>query len=329
MNGNAGKIAVDEPVALGFDIGGSMTKLGIISRSGAILAIDKTPTDVEEVGLAIFLQKFFFSMQRLLERVDGKVCGIGGAFLGWIDEERTGPFLCFNAPQLHGVNLRKMIEDRFNLPVRLIDDTNAHALAEYTYGCGRGRRRFMNLAMGTGLSAGVIIHGEALQFTGGCAGDTGHVILRPGGPVCSAGCKGCAEALIGVEGIERVALAKYGRPKSARQVIELARKGQDPVALEVIAEIGGYTGELLASLSHIFLPERISLSGGTATAGGALLSAVRDRFETLNGDYHRAYSRLSNGYYQGVDIVLSELKGETGLIGSVAHFFAQGPTPVE
>jgi glucokinase len=180
----------------------------------------------------------------------------------------------------------------------------------------------MNLAMGTGLSAGIIIEGKPLQFTGGCAGDTGHLILRPGGPACSAGCKGCAEALIGVDGIERLARESYGEPVTAHQVIECARRDEDPRAVAVITEIGGYVGELLASLSHIFLPERISLSGGTANAGEILLDAVRERFEYLNGDYHRAYSSQSAGYYRGVDIVLGELKEESGLIGSVASFFS-------
>ena len=92
----------------------------------------------------------------------------------------------------------------------LIDDTNAHTLAEFTFGSGRSFVRFMNLAMGTGLSAGVIIDGKLLDFTGGCIGDSGHIILRPGGPSCSAGCKGCAEALIGVAGIERLALRDQG-----------------------------------------------------------------------------------------------------------------------
>jgi glucokinase len=314
-------LQTQEPLALGFDLGGSHTKLGLISRSGQVLAFEEIPTDVESAGLEDFLQRFLERLQALFARSSGQVIGIGGSMLGWNDEGRSGPFLCFNAPSLHGLNLREILEDRFHLPVRLIDDTNAHTLAEYTFGSGRGHRRFMNLAMGTGLSAGVIIDGKPLLFTFGCVGDPGHIILRPGGPVCSAGCRGCAEALIGVEGIERLALERYGAPKTARQVIDLARWRDDPVAVEVMQEIGSYTGELLASLSHIFLPERISLSGGTANAGEVLLQSARERFEYLNGDYHRNYSAFSGGHYRGVEIVLGELKEQTGLIGSVVDLF--------
>ena len=313
--------STDESLALGFDLGGSHTKLGLITRSGQVLAFDQLPTDVESIGLERFLSSFLGRLQAMLARAHGQVVGIGGSLLGWTDEERSGPFLCFNAPSLHGLKLRQLLEQEFNLPVRLIDDTNAHALAEYTFGSGRGYRRFMNLAMGTGLSAGMIIAGKPLTFTGGCIGDTGHVLLRPGGPACSAGCLGCGEALIGVQGIERLALERFGAPQTARQVIELARQGSDPRAVGVIQEIGGYVGELLASLSHIFLPERISLSGGTSNAGEVLLQAARQRFEFLNGDYHRAYAGASAGYYRGVNIVLGELKDQTGLIGSVVDLF--------
>jgi glucokinase len=311
-----------ELIGLGFDIGGSTTKLGFVSPTGVVQGFVHFPTDVGSVGLEVFLGHFLQTIRDMLARQRQEVAGIGGTFLGWIDEARSGPYLSFNALELHGLNLRKILSEAFNLPVALIDDTNAHTLAEFTFGVGRGSRRFMNLAMGTGLSAGIIIDGELLQFTGGCAGDTGHLILRPDGPACSAGCRGCGEALIGVEGIERSAQEVFGRPTSARRVIELARYG-DSEAVKVIQAIGGYTGELLASLSHIFLPELISLSGGTAKAGQALLEAVRARFEQVNGDYHRAYSALSEGYYNGVEIQLGTVQGESGMIGAAVHLFNQ------
>jgi glucokinase len=317
------QLITNEPIALGFDIGGSTTKVGLVSQSGKILAIEKTPTDVEIVGLDKFLAKFLAMLQSMLAQAGKPVVGIGGTFLGWIDEARSGPFLCINAPTLHGLNLLKILDEKFGLPVQLTDDSSAHTLAEYRFGTGQGCRRFMNLAMGTGLSASVILYGKPMQFTCGCVGDTGHLILRPGGPSCSAGCKGCGEALIGVAGIERLALEKYGAPLSARRVIELASLGSDPRATEVIHEIGGYVGELLASLSHIFLPERISLSGGTANAGEPLLKAVQERFEYLVGDYHRLYANRSGGYYDGVEIVLGKLKEETGMIGATVGLFQE------
>lgn len=310
-----------EKFAIGFDIGGTHTKIGLVSNTGRVVSSFSFPTNVETIGVDAYLAYLVGYIRELIVSAPDEVVGIGGSFLGWIDEARTGPFLCFNAPSLHGVNLKRVFTQEFHLPVALTEDSTAHTLAEYHYGSGRGARRFMCLALGTGVSAGVVINGKTLDYTGGCAGDTGHILLRPGGPRCSGGCNGCAEALIGVEGIERLARERFGESFTARQVIEMARDRQEPAAIDLMNEIGRYTGELLASLSHIYLPERIALSGGTASAGEPFLDAVRQRFEEINGDYHRAYARMAGDYYHGVEIVLGKLQGDTGMVGATIRLF--------
>jgi predicted NBD/HSP70 family sugar kinase len=84
-------------------------------------------------------------------------------------------------------------------------------------------------------------------------------------------------------------------------------------------QIGCYVGQALASLSVIYLPEVIALTGGTAEAGDALLEACRGRFEELVGDYHRSFASMEPGYHSGVKIVLSEMRGETGVIGAAVE----------
>jgi glucokinase len=318
-----------KPVALGFDIGGSTTKIGLVSQRGEVSDFQEFTTDLKTGSLNAFIGKFLSKILSILENPGPQVIGIGGSFLGWINKERTGPIYTLNAPALHGLNLKKLLEDEFRLPVILHDDVTAHTLAEFAYGSGRGISRFMCLAMGTGLGAGVIIDGQPLKFTGGCTGDAGHIILRPGGPSCTSGCKGCGEALIGVAGIERVGRQLYKTHKPAYEIISRARTGSDPLAVRVMDEIGLYTGELLASLSAIFLPTRIALTGGTARAGEVLLKASRDRFEELVGDYHRTFSRLSNGEHPGVEIVTGTLQGETGVIGAVVEFFQPVDQPFD
>lgn len=305
------------PVALGVDIGGSRTKIGLVSHAGEIVHLHEFVTRVAPDAPQHFVATLLAAMRDVLRQAGGPVIGIGVTFLGWLNEERSGPYFCMNAPALHNFNFKALIEEEFGFPVVVHDDVTAHTLAEYRFGSGRGCRRFMCLAMGTGLGAGVIVDGKPLDFTGGCAGDTGHVLLRPGGPQCTAGCRGCAEALIGVAGIERLAREAYHAPRSAAEVIEGAASGADPVAVSVMREIGMYTGELLASLFPIFIPQRIALTGGTARAGEVLLDAARARFEELMGGYCRSYERISGHRFTKEEIVLGELRGEAGVIGAV------------
>jgi glucokinase len=261
---------------------------------------------------------------RVRDRSPVDVTGIGLSVHGWTDDSRKGPILCVNTPSLHGVDLKGILSDAFRLPVVVNNDLTAHVLAEYAYGVGQGAKRFLCLALGTGLGAGVVVNGQALRYVGGCAGDTGHVILEPGGPACSTGCRGCAEALCGVEGIERLAQEAYGKVVTAYDVISGAREGKDEKALEVMRRIGGYVGQLLASLSVIYLPDRMALTGGTAEAGPVFLDAVRSRWDELVGDYHRTYVEMG-GYYDGTEIVLGRTRGETGVVGAVVELLVTGP----
>jgi glucokinase len=205
------------------------------------------------------------------------------------------------------------------------DDVTAHTLAEFYYGGGRGSRRFLCLALGTGVGAGIMIDGKPLQFTGGCAGDTGHVILRPGGPTCASGCRGCGEALIGVAGIERLAVEKYADGRPAAALIQAAASGAEATAVQIMGDIGQLVGELLASLFPIFLPETMTLTGGTSRAGNVLLNAAAARFEELSGAYYRTYAGLPGADFRGPQILLSSLEGETGVIGAVTDLFQAPP----
>ena len=312
---------IDRPQVLGIDIGGTNTKFGLVDEKGTITKFKKIATNTENGNLPAFLDQLIFESKRLLNHLDIVPLGIGLSLLGWLNDERTYTLFSMNSPSLNGYDLKALFEGEFKLPAILNEDLVAHNLAEYYWGSGRGYDRFLILAMGTGVGASMMIKGKPLKFTGGCAGDTGHIILRPDGPPCPEGCCGCGEAFIGTPNIERLAIQKYGSSLRASEVIRKARDQSDSIAIDIIKEIGMYTGELLASLTPIFLPSRICLTGGTAKSGTILLEATKARFEELAGRYQRNCTAYSCGYYQGVDIVLSELPGETGVLGSVVEFF--------
>jgi len=320
----AGERPLDEaraPLALGVDIGGTGTKVGLVDVEGRVFAFERIPTDVGAEPPDPFLSRLKGCIEGVLARAPLAVVGIGLSVHGWTDDARRGPILCVNTPSLHGVDMKGLLSDAFGLPVVVNNDLTAHVLAEYAFGVGRGAHRFLCLALGTGLGAGVVVDGQPLRYVGGCAGDTGHVILEPGGPVCSTGCRGCAEALCGVEGIERVALEEYGRPTTAHAVISGARAGNDEHAVAVMRRIGAWVGQLLASLSVIYLPDRMALTGGTAEAGPVLLEAVRARWDELVGDFHRTYVAMGD-YYEGTEIVLGRTRGETGVVGAVVELLS-------
>jgi glucokinase len=302
--------------AVGVDIGGTHTKLALVDTRGKIAECERIETFAFGDP-----QPFLDELVRRIESLRGerqRVIGIGLSVHGYIDAERKGPIVCPNTPALRGLDLRELMQESFGLPVAINNDLTAHALAEYEYGSGRGTRRFLCLAVGTGLGAGVIIDGEPLRYLGGCAGDTGHVVIKPGGPSCSMGCRGCAEALCGVAGVERLAKERTGLETPAHEVIARAREGE-PEAAAIVGQIGEWLGLTLATLCSIFLPERVALTGGIPEAGPALLEACEWRFRELVGLYHERTVEMAGQFYQGVELVQGEMPGQTGVVGAVVE----------
>ncbi len=289
--------------AVGIDIGGTHTKLAIVSDAGEISHLETLPTSAHDDPTDY--------LNQLLHRIEilpgsQSVTGIGLAVPGFLSEDRRSVRYNPNTPALVGIDFVSLL-DRFHLPVYLEQDLNVPTVAEYYFGDFRGASRLMTVAIGTGLGAGFILNGRLLGFAGGTIGDSGHIILQPDGPTCTAGCHGCAEALIATPNIERLA-AQARHPLKAHDVIRAAKENQ-PWAIEIIEQIANWLGQWLASLSPIFLPSHIVVCGGVAEAGEILRDAAGRRFRELTGPE-----------YSQCVIASSRFGGRAGVIGAAAPF---------
>jgi len=291
--------------AIGIDIGGTHTKLAIVSDYGEIQQIETLPTTTRDDP-----KEYLEHLVRQIEKlIDNSIAGIGIAAPGFLSNDRRSIRFNPNTPALVGIDFVTLL-DRFHLPVHLEQDLNVPTVAEYYFGEFRGAARLMTASIGTGLGAGFIPDGKLLDFSGSTIGDTGHIILQPDGPTCTAGCHGCGEALIATPNIERLA-EKNNRQVKAYEVITAAKEGQS-WAVEIIEQIAGWLGQWLASLSPIFLPSHIILCGGVAEAGEILRNKTETRFRELGGP---EYTRCR--------LALSRFGGRAGVIGAAAPFFAK------
>jgi glucokinase len=297
--------------AIGIDIGGTYTKLAVVSQDGELKHIETLPTGAQE-DPQDYLNNLVHRIGQLVNEY--RITGIGLAVPGFLSNDRRSIRYNPNTPALVGIDFVDLL-GHINLPVRLEQDLNVPTIAEYYFGDFRGGPRLMTASIGTGLGAGMLVDGKVLDFSGSTIGDTGHIILEPDGPTCTGGCHGCGEALIATPGIERLA-EKYSRDSSHRikadEVISAAKDGQ-PWAVEIIEQIGNWLGQWLASIAPIFLPSHMLLCGGVAEAGELLLRKAEVRFHELSGPE----------YTQCV-IALSHFGGRAGVIGAAAPFLT-GP----
>jgi len=309
-----------EKLAIGIDIGGSFTKIGLVDQDAHISRLEVIKT-ASHGGVEDYLAKIQGIISTLLDKYP---IGIGITLPGFLTDDGRRITYNPNTPALEQIDFVAYFS-RLGLPVKTEQDLNAPAISEYYFGSGKGTRRFMVASIGTGVGVGMIVDGQVLRFSGYTTGDTGHIILEPDGPVCTGGCHGCAEALITVPAIERDSLASLeaGEAESLRKyivqgripaqsVIHAAQDG-DPSAEKIMTRIARRLGQWLASLAPIFLPERIALCGGIAEAGSLLLNECRQRFFSLTGP----------AYSNNCEIVLGTFRGLAGVVGAAIPFLLE------
>jgi len=177
------------------------------------------------------------------------------------------------------VPLKERLEQELDgLRVEVDKDTNAAALAEARLGAGREFRHFLYVTAGTGIGGGLILDGALYRGATGGAGDIGHVVVDPDGPLCGCGDHGCVEVFSSgagmvnraremlVDGAQAASSAMTVEELTTETIFEAAKEG-DAVATQVVETAGGALGLVLADYVNINNPEAIVLGGGVVRAG--------------------------------------------------------------
>ena len=222
---------------------------------------------------------------------------------------------------LDGVPFRDLMSERLGMRVLVDNDGNASMLAEARRGAAAGARHAVMISLGTGIGGGLWLNGEVYRGATGVGAEMGHSVLQIHGPDCPGDCPGigCFEALvsgtaIGREGLRRAEADPHsalGRRLAAEQeitggiVTEMAHDG-DPLACEVLAEIGERLGFGLVGLVNTFNPEVIVIGGGAVRAGDLLLEPAR----TVIAEHALPPAR------EGVRLVPAHFGDEAGMIGA-------------
>jgi glucokinase len=201
-------------------------------------------------------------------------------------DETTGVAVWSANVGFRDVPLRDLVIARLELPAVLAHDVRGGALAEARLGAGRGAQRVWFVAIGTGIAAAYVRDGRTDSGAHGASGEIGHVVVRPDGPECGCGLRGCVETIASASAIARRYAQRTGETISAADVVARATVG-DPAAVEVWAEAIEALADGLRIGITLYDPNIIVLGGGLAEAGAELLgplgSAVRERltFQTM------------------------------------------------
>jgi glucokinase len=321
-----------EPGAIGIDLGGTNLKLALLDGENRIAARLTVPTRGAEGHDAVIERMIEGARSLLAENPEIRVAGIGIGVPGDVDMV-TG--VTGDLPNLPGrwrnVPVGPAIAAAIDLPVGIINDAKAFALAEYQLGAAAGADTALCVTVGTGIGSGLIAHGRILYGLGAMAGEIGHLILQPEGPRCTCGNLGCAEtlangpAIVG-EAVRRVVqgfttalsgMSEGDLDAITPELVARAADEGDPVAIDVIDRAGGWLGITLASAIALLAPEVIVIGGGVAPAGGRYFRTAEAGARAHTGviDIARITFRpASLGYEAGV--IGAALLGRSSAIGN-------------
>lgn len=266
---------------VGFDIGGT--------KCAVILGVARNPGKLEFLEREVFptaeyrepaqcidqMTRLADEMLARHELTNDRLYSLGISCGGPLDS-RAG--VIQSPPNLPGwdeVPIVSMLENRFRCPVRLQNDANAGAVAEWKFGAGRGTEAMLFLTFGTGLGAGFILNKHL--YVGCCdlAGECGHIRLAQMGPVgfgkagsfegfCSGGGLAQLSAVrvreqlqrgIPVEWCPTIADLRTVTPKT----VAAAAEDGDELAIAIYRECGEWLGRGLAVLVDLLNPELIVL----------------------------------------------------------------------
>jgi len=292
---------VNKQKVIGVDVGGTKILAGIFDAGGNVLERVQiaSPTDSAEELLA--------GVEQVVEKLLGPEIGAIGFGIPANIDQRSGIVLGSANLPLRGVYFDRRMRQRFELPVRVDNDANLAAIAEWKAGVGRGTSDLVMLTLGTGVGGGLILGGKPYRGSVGGGAELGHMVILHDGPRCQGNCSGYGhlEVLTSGRAAALAAREELGLDIDARELVALADAGDEP-ARALLRKMGERLGSALGSIVNIFNPELIIIGGGFAAAGELILAPARERMarESLPG-----MAELTR-------VVLAELGPDAGMIGA-------------
>jgi glucokinase len=264
---------------LGVDIGGTKIRMGIVDFDGQVVVDHVVPT---EVPLYPYLE--IQVLQLLKEHPEIRAIGIGTR--GMVDAERgVITFETETLPGWQGTEVKSLLEKASGLRVEVNNDANCAGLAESMLGAAKGYRRTLCLTLGTGLGGGFVEDGKIMNGTHGGACEVGHMILYPGGHVCSCGRPGCSEQYVSGTALRRFIaeqniVDENNHLISPNHLFQLALEGHT-VAQAVTQKFTNDLAIVISSLQAVLDMDCVVIGGGVSESADSWWELLMSSLEPL------------------------------------------------
>jgi predicted NBD/HSP70 family sugar kinase len=206
-----------------------------------------------------------------------RVVGAGVALSGPVSRDGTvGSTVIL--PGWEGLNAVDELTRRLDLQVAVDNDANLGALAEVSFGAGRGMSDVIYVMVSSGVGAGIVIDGRLHRGVTGLAGELGHVRVRAEGAVCRCGNRGCLETVASTDAVLSLLRPTQGHDLGIRGLVELL-DGGDAAAIRVVNDAGREIGRVIAGLCNVLSPAGVIVGGDLGVIAEQLLAGIREALD--------------------------------------------------
>jgi predicted NBD/HSP70 family sugar kinase len=274
-------VEADSRFLIGLNLAQNKFIGAIVNLRGEIK--EKVEADVHDDNGEKALQLVYQILDELIRKKLKPIVGIGVGAPGLIN---TRDGIVLNAVNLEwqDLPLGQLLQKKYDLPVSILNDSQATAIGEYVYGGDHARdENLIVVNVKHGIGAGILINGRLFQGDGGGAGEIGHVVVEENGAVCRCGKLGCLETISSA----RAVMQEMG--VDSLDAIRVSLEAGDPKANQIITKAGRYLGISLANLIGTLNIQKIVLTGDMSCFGAPWLESARTSMQNA------ALSRMSDG----------------------------------
>lgn len=253
---------------------------------------DEYQTNVEEL-----ISELFFMIS------DGILKGIGIACAANFDRESGTIIKWPNNPKWQNYELKKNLEEKFSVEVRMEDDCNAVALYLKKFGAGKDFKSFFYITISTGIGCGIIYQNNLFIGERGVAGEFGHIQVEDTGSICACGKMGCLQTVSSGKAVEMQYFQRTGNKLTAKEIFQK----NDKIAHSIIQNAEEKLAISVRNLITLFDISTIFIGGGVINGENVFFDNLKERIQNSNG-------------YENITVLRVEESDRFGAMGALALF---------
>lgn len=289
---------------IGIDLGGSHVAVGIITDSGKIMQKEEQNIEYSEKNEDIkqnIIDKILYLINSVLRNAQIPIFVIEEIGIGIPGIIENNIVKKCDKYKIYDWNLAEVLEQHYQIPVKLQNDALCAAKAEKEYGNLKDVKRGVFICFGTGIGGATLINEEIISS------EFGHMIIEKNGKLCNCGKRGCFETYSSMKIFknEIIKVLKINENAKSEEILRLLIKNKDDE--NVNSYIDEYINTLCIGLSNIINiinPEQICIGGSFTYFEDILYKRLLEKAQLVSYQFEKP------------KIILAKLKNDAGIVGA-------------